>query len=375
MKKRVLILSFSPIATDPRVMRQIQALEERFDLTVAGFGPNPFGNFVFHDVSAAPASVTAKILKSILLLGGLNEFHYWRMPFVCNALTALYGQRFDLVMANDVNSVAVALKIAGGAPVLLDAHEYSPREFEDLWRWRLFSQRFYTHLCKRYLPQVAGMTTVCNGIAQAYSQFGVEPVVLPNCPLAQDLPVRKVDPQRIRLVHHGASIPSRKLELMMEMMKYLDQRYTLDLMLVESNPAYTRHLRALASTDSRISFRAPVPMQQIVSAIHDCDIGVFLLPPANFNYAMALPNKFFEFVQARLAVAIGPSPEMVRIANQYGFGIVSDSFDPREMAARIALLSAMDIDALKLKADAAAQELNAARTVEILIQQVDRLVN
>jgi hypothetical protein len=116
-------------------------------------------------------------------------------------------------------------------------------------------------------------------------------------------------------------------------------------------------------------------MEQIASTIHDYDIGIFLLPPVNFNYAMALPNKFFEFVQARLAVAIGPSPEMVRIAEQYGFGIISDSFDPHEMATRIAQLSAIDIDALKLKADTAARELNATRTLEIFTQQVDRLVN
>ena len=35
MLKRVLILSFSPIKTDPRVMRQIRALEGGFDLLYA----------------------------------------------------------------------------------------------------------------------------------------------------------------------------------------------------------------------------------------------------------------------------------------------------------------------------------------------------
>lgn len=375
MKKRVLILSFSPIATDPRVMRQIQSIESRFDLTVAGFGAKPSGNFAFHDVGAAPSGFFNKLIKALLLLFGFNELYYWRMSFVRNSLIALQGQRFDLVIANDVNTIAIALRIADGAPVLLDAHEYSPREFEDLWRWRLFFQRFYTYLCQRYLPQVAGMTTVCQGIAQEYRQFGVNPVVVSNCPVAQELPIRKVNPQQIRLVHHGVSIPSRRLELMLEMLKFLDHRYTLDLMLVESNSAYMRHLRSLASTDSRIRFRDPVPMQQIPSSINDCDIGLFLLPPVNFNYAMALPNKFFEFVQARLAVAIGPSPEMARVAEQYGFGIISDTFEPRELAARIASLSASDIDALKLKADAAARELNAARNAEIFTAQVDRILN
>lgn len=373
--KRVLVLSFSPIRTDPRVMRQIRALEDRFGLTVAGFGDRPSGDFEFHDIGAAPASLPAKALKAAMLLAGLNETYYWRMSFVQNALAALSGRSFDLVIANDVNSLGVALYLAGGAPVLLDAHEYSPREFEDLWRWRLFFQRFYKYLCIQYLPRVAGMTTVCEGIAQEYRQFGVNPVVLLNCPAAHELPVRPVDPRHIRLVHHGVSIPSRKLELMLEMMKHLDNRYTLDLMLVASDQVYMAHLQSLARGDARIRFRPLVAMEQIVPTIHEYDIGVFLLPPVNFNYHMALPNKFFEFIQARLAVAIGPSPEMARLVSEHGFGIVAETFDPRDLARRVAALSLSDIEALKHRSDHAARRLNAAQTSQIFLNEVNRLVS
>ena len=41
-----------------------------------------------------------------------------------------------------------------------------------------------------------------------------------------------------------------------------------------------------------------------------CDVGVFCMPPINVNARYALPNKFFDFVQARLAVAVGPAEEM-----------------------------------------------------------------
>ena len=37
----------------------------------------------------------------------------------------------------------------------------------------------------------------------------------------------------------------------------------------------------------------------IVRTINQFDLGVYLLPPVNFNSAHALPNKFFEFIQAR----------------------------------------------------------------------------
>ena len=371
--KRALVLSFSPIASDPRVMRQLQALQGRFELVVAGFGPAPAGDLRFVELQPEGPSPFGKLVKAGVLLAGFNEFHYWRQPLVRRTQQALAGERFDIVIANDVIALPVALKIAGTAPVLLDAHEYAPSEFEDLWRWRVFLQRFYTHLCRRYLPQVAGMVTVCQGFSEGYRQFGVDAKVWLNAPAAQDLPVRPVDSNNIKLVHHGIAVPSRKLELMIEMMKRLDPRFTLDLMLVESDAAYARKLREVAAGDARIRFRAPVPMQQIASTINAHDIGVFLLPPVNFNYRMALPNKFFEFVQARLAVAIGPSPEMARLAHQYGFGIVTETFDPAEMARRLNALQASDIEALKQRADLASRELNAEAAQQALLEEVERL--
>jgi hypothetical protein len=355
-------------------MRQIRALEARFDLTVAGFGPAPVGNISFHDIGAARGSLPAKTARAVALLAGLYEYYYWRSPFVRKTLAAVHSISFDLIIANDVVSLPLALQIAQSAPVMLDAHEYSPKEFEDLWRWRFFFAGFYTYLCRKYLPRVASMTTVCRGIAEAYQQFGVSPKVVLNCPAQQHLPIQPVDPDRIRLIHHGGAVRSRRIELMIEMMHHLDHRHTLDLMLVDTDPRYMIRLRDLAAADSRIRFRSPAPMEDIAETINKYDIGVFLLPPVNFNYRMALPNKFFEFIQARLAVAIGPSPEMARLATKCGFGIVARSFKPQELAACISALSAEDIEHLKHQADQASHELHAGRSAEILLSEVQRLL-
>lgn len=356
-------------------MRQVRALEDRFDLVVAGFGPAPVGRFSFHDISgAARGNLPAKAARAAALLAGLYEEYYWQSPFVRKTLAAVRSISFDLVIANDVVSLPVALQIAQGAPVMLDAHEYSPKEFEDLWRWRVFFAGFYTYLCRKYLPRVASMTTVCQSIAEAYQEFGVSPKVVLNCPVQQDLPVRPVEPERIRLIHHGGAIRSRKIELMIEMMRHLDHRYTLDLMLVETDLRYLSRLRELAAADNRIQFRPPAPMEDIATTINQYDIGVYLLPPVSFNSRVALPNKFFEFIQARLAVAIGPSPEMERLATRHEFGIVAPSFEPQELAACISALSAKDIERLKHQADQASRELNAGRSTEVLLSEVQRLV-
>ncbi|MBA3286203.1 MAG: hypothetical protein H0U27_14260 [Nitrosopumilus sp.] len=69
-----------------------------------------------------------------------------------------------------------------------------------------------------------------------------------------------------------------------------------------------------------------MPFDDIIRIISSYDIGLFLLPPVNFNYTYALPNKFFEFIQARLCIAIGPSEEMKKIVETYNIGIISEDF-------------------------------------------------
>ena len=77
---------------------------------------------------------------------------------------------------------------------------------------------------------------------------------------------------------------------------------TLDLVLVPANDG-GRYLRILHERASRV--RAdPVPRprhpDELPAALNPYDIGVYCLPPANVNMEYALPDKLFDFVQARL---------------------------------------------------------------------------
>ena len=88
-------------------------------------------------------------------------------------------------------------------------------------------------------------------------------------------------------------------------------------------------------------------------------MGLYVLPPLNFNYSAASPNKFFDFVAAGLAVCIGPSPEMARLVRQFDFGVVAYSFDPRDMATLLNELNPAEIDRMKHNALTASDHLNA----------------
>ena len=315
----ILVISFSEVLNDPRVYRQVRLLRSHFHVVAAGFGECPVAGIEWIQLRQ-PSRTRLDQLRNLVLLGlGLFEKSYWNRSLHRIALNLLGGRKFDLVLANDIYVLPLALRIDVNTPVILDAHEYAPREYEDDFLWRLLVQPYKKFLCQHYLHRLRGMFTVCTGLADEYHRvYGVKPLVLMNAPAYQQLEPTPVSVEIVRIIHHGAAIPSRKLELMIEMMQFLDSRFHLDLMLVSSDQNYLNYIRNLAAGDARIRFIEPVAMLDIPRFTNGYDIGLFLLPPVNFNYAHALPNKFFEFVQARLAVAIGPSPEMARLVELYG---------------------------------------------------------
>ncbi len=355
--RRALVLSFSRIASDPRVLRQIRSLSVRFDLTVLGFGPAPDGHLNYVEVPSQ-RDLWDRAVQGATLGLRMYEHCYWSAPRVRAAERLLHGKQFDVVVANDIHAMPLARKVAKGAGVLLDAHEFAPTEFSDRIVWRLLFQPYVEYLCRRYIPTADAMTTVADGIAEQYRvELGASPTVVYSAPPFADLQPVSPAPDRIRLIHHGAALPSRKLEDMIELAGALDERFTLDLMLTLGEPAYLDRLKALAARTPRVRVIPPVRTAEIVRISNAYDVGLYILPPASVNARYALPNKFFEFIQARLAVAIGPSPEMKRLVEKYECGIVAHTFDVKEMAARLTALNGAELARLKENASRAAREL------------------
>lgn len=225
------------------------------------------------------------------------------------------------------------------------------------------------------------MITVGSGLAKEYAtHYPVKPIVVTNANYFANLSPTPVDGKKIRLIHHGAANPSRQLEIMIEMMEFLDNRFTLDLMLLtptianKKTRSYLNTLKDSIKNNSRITIVPPVKSSGVVNFIHPYDIGVFLLPPINFNYANTLPNKLFDFIQARLAIAIGPTPEMANIVNTYKLGVVADDFTSLSLAKKINSLTTEEILFFKNQSDKCAKELSAEKNKIILNDLVQNLL-
>jgi len=367
----LLIVSLSDLARDPRVSRQIKALAGRFRVTAAGFGDPDTPGVEFVSIPRIPRSLAGKGLAVAMLKLGLFERFYWSSRSIRHAFDQLRRRDFDLVLANDINTLPLACRLRARHGILFDAHEYSPREYEDSFFWRFFFQRYNEYLCRTYAGRAASMLTVCESIAEEYrTHYGVEPSVLTNAPRYHELAPQPTAAQRIRLIHHGGATPSRQIEVMIEMTDLLDERFELDLMLVSSNEAYYQRLLACAATRPRVRILPPVPMEELPQRLNEYDIGLYLLPPNSLNNRYALPNKFFEFIQGRLAIAIAPSPEMARLVRRYDCGVVAEDFTPQALAASLNALDPERIAHFKRQSHRAAQDLCFEKNAETLLGMV-----
>jgi alkanesulfonate monooxygenase SsuD/methylene tetrahydromethanopterin reductase-like flavin-dependent oxidoreductase (luciferase family) len=146
---------------------------------------------------------------------------------------------------------------------------------------------------------------------------------------------------------------------------------TLDLYLTENDPGLIAELRDRQS--DRVRLHAPVPYSELIRTLSEYDVGVFVLPPINFNYRWALPNKLFDFVQARLGIIVGPSPEMARVVERHGLGAVADGFSADDLAREIEALTTERVAEWKAASDRAAVELSSETQVRVWRDAVDAL--
>ena len=365
--KSVLVLVFSNLKHDARVKRQVNWLKKKYVVTVVCFDADETPGVQLIRIRQTKLTLVRKGLLAMALALKAYTVAYHLFHNYGHLTPKLKGH-YDLIMANDIDTLPLAFQLKGNGKIIFDAHEYAPRHFENNKIWKTFFQPFYIHLCRRYIPKISGMLTVGKGLADEYEKnFGVKPVIITNATRYFDAEPSSVAADKIRLVHHGIVNPSRKLELMVEMMTHLDDRFTLDMILMTSDyasgktKAYIQAFTAQAEKDPRIKIRPPVSSDDVVRTVNRYDIGVFLIPPVNFNYANTLPNKLFDFIQARLGIAIGPTPEMASIVMKYDNGVVSETFEPAALAKKINHLRREDVVRFKSQSALAAQHLNAEK--------------
>lgn len=376
---RVLVLCKEDFEKDPRPKRVITFFKEKkVDLTVLSSRAGKSNDVeIFTWNLIFRSNILFKIIYRIgelnlLILSKIFNTYYsfsffnWIINYKTNKI--LKSKKFDIIVVHNIELLPMCFRIKDTkTKILFDAREYYVENFNDQIKWRILVKPFMHFLTKKYMKKCTWVVTVSDGLSRAYKEnYNIDSSVIMSMAAYSDLKPIFNYSNSFKIIHHGIASKSRQIERMIYMMDYVDSRFHLDLMLVKGNKRYWNYLNKLISERKNISLIQPVAFSEIIPFTNKYDIGLFLCYPSNFNLKHALPNKFFEFIQARLMILIGPSIEMMKIVNQENIGLVSENFEPEMLAKEINKLNSDMINKYKENVNITANYFNSNLVFEEL---------
>ena len=362
-RPRILCISFSPIHADSRVLRQLDALRAQGDVTTVGYGPAPEGVERHIEVPEGASSLPQTPLGVAKLALHLHDSVELEAPGERAVKQQVLESRpYDLVVANDARALPLAFAAAGDAPVWADMHEWAAEERATILVWRVLVGPYMEHLCRKYLPRTTVVTSVSAGLAGLYTErYGVPTEIIRNAAdFRGDLSPAPVDPDLIRLVHSGTADPERNIMELIEATERLGERFTLDLYLLEVPGGHLEQIRKRAAATERVTVHAPVPPETLPTVLNQYDLGVFLYPLRTLSHLYHLPNKFFDFVQARLGLVFSPAPEIDAHIGKYGIGVITADTSADALVSALSNLTAAEVMRFKKASDRAAKDLSSS---------------
>jgi hypothetical protein len=352
--KRVAIICFSNYVSEPRVLRTIEALKDKYTITLYSSDKTINGvnceNIIHLNEDRQEINFYKqfpRLFQRIILLVlkifkySFQSDKYYKWQYWSNGRKELFGKinakGYDLVIGHGICTLPILAKLK--TKTIFNAHEYYLKEFEENLNWKKYTQPYYKYLLDNYLPRVDMMFCVSKLIQDEYKKHHtIKSIEVTNATAFCDLKPNQLGP-KIKIIHHGGAIRARQLELMGQMMDGLDDNYTLTFMLTPTDLEYLNDLKNEFKNKTNVFFIEPVTVNEIAKICNNYDIGLFILPPVNFNWYYALPNKLFEFIQGRLCLAVSPNPDMKRVVEQFHLGVVSTDYTSESMAQEIKKLT------------------------------------
>lgn len=270
-----------------------------------------------------------------------------------------------LYIANDWPMLPIAAELARrtGAIYIYDSHELAAAEYADSRKWRLVNLPYVRAVEARYIGGAATTLTVSQGIAETLQRlYGLaeQPTVIRNMPGFREVARHVVDPKRISVVYHGLVAPGRGLEALVTSVPAWREEFRLTIR-GPASPAYGSYLREIAvagGSNGRIEFAPSVKPDRLIDEAAKSDIGIFALPGDTLHATLALPNKFFDYVMAGLALCIADLPEMAALVRRYELGRLIKATDATAIAASINSFDTAAVEKYRTNALHAARELN-----------------
>ena len=175
--------------------------------------------------------------------------------------------------------------------------------------------------------------SICSWYSDSYQRDNVSLVL--NCPHY----IKRVDSNCLRekfdiskdkvvFLYQGIMSAGRGIEKVVEAFEKLPQSAVL--ILLGYGPDFEKWQKA----SERLNYlyvHPVVPFENLLKVTASADCGISFTEDTCLSYRFSLPNKLFEFIQARLPVIVSPTFDQANLVNEAKIGLVCESFEVEAM--------------------------------------------
>jgi glycosyltransferase involved in cell wall biosynthesis len=373
---RVAMLLHKSVEHDSRVRREASALARAgHRVSVLELAPLP----------GAAAALEGFERRSCLPPAWMRRrlpFQLYRLAFLAAFVRAQVRLRPDVIHAHDAAMLAPGILGARltGARLVYDSHELatSVPYRERAWAW------FVAGIERVIVPRCAAVITVSEGIAERLRlryRLSRTPTVVRNVTALRldgpgNLRARLgIDAATPLVLHQGAPAPARGCEVLLDAVQRLAGVHLA--FLGDPEPGYAERLRREVRAhglEDRVALLPSVPLERLLAHTAEADVGVTLLQDTCENHRLALPNKLFEYIAARVPVVASALPETSALVERHGVGWCVPPGDAAALADALhRALRGRDDPALRERLECAARELSWEREQQRLVGLYARL--
>ena len=376
--KKILIFGYHAIIRDPRSYKQLKWLMNDYDVDVVCQIPDSSidANYIIYN------QVNFSYFKSKLRLIYLifRRFNKYTWSKNHKKLTNILSKKtYDLIIVHHIKLLPLVFSFSGNTKVIMDAHEFYTEVYTDSVLWNFFMKKYYVWLSNNYLSKCDLLIAVNESMSKRYAkEYDIKTEFITNAAEYYDIEPSVIKKDEIKIIHHGLAGRSRKLELMIEMADFLDDRFTLTFLIFELNifsKLYLNKLKRIAKHNPKIVFLKPVPADKLVEFGNQFDIGLFFMPPSNYNEEYSLANKVFQYIQSRLMLAVSPLPEMKNIVENYELGVIAKDYNPKSLAIDLNSLTSEAIMSFKAQSHKNSRKLSSIDNMKKFIKLIHALLN
>lgn len=289
--------------------------------------------------------VGRKLKKSLPLLA--RPYSTKRLPLLFNKgplfyaglnirlLVFLLKTKADVILSNDLDTL-LACSLASRLKrkkLVFDSHELFPEVPELVHRPLI--RKIWLFLEKQLVKKVEFGFTVSESIASFYkNRYGVTFETIRNVnrfrPDHEFSAIRKDTSLKI-IIYQGALNLGRGIELAIKSMQYLENA---KLWIIGDGDIKTELVKLTTELglSSKIEFKGRVSIEDLWNYTPLASVGISLEENLGLNYQYALPNKLFDYIQARIPVIVSDLPEMSAIVKKHKIGSVLVNRTPQNLA-------------------------------------------